>query len=199
MFLLSVGAKLLGRCYDMLTSLALAAILAILDSPANLYNCSFLLSFGAVLALGIASPVLIKAAGAKKSTAQAFWSSLSVQIFTLPVVLWFYGEVSVLGIFLNLLVLPTVGIALASGAACALLGIFQGELALLAAVPGRVVLFAYEKLCELSGRLPFCTWIGGRPQLWQILVYISLEAPPWCSFTICRKNRQRKKRRGKDG
>lgn len=174
MFLLSVGAKLLGRCYDMLTSLALAAILAILDSPANLYNCSFLLSFGAVLALGIVSPVLIKAAGAKKSTAQAFWSSLSVQIFTLPVVLWFYGEVSVLGIFLNLLVLPTVGIALASGAACALLGIFQGELALLAAVPGRVVLFAYEKLCELSGRLPFCTWIGGRPQLWQILVYYFL-------------------------
>ena len=39
----------------------------------------------------------------------SFLASGVVQLTTLPIVLWFYGEVSVMGIFLNLLVLPTVG------------------------------------------------------------------------------------------
>ena len=35
----------------------------------------------------------------------SFLASGVVQLTTLPIVLWFYGEVSVMGIFLNLLVL----------------------------------------------------------------------------------------------
>ncbi len=53
----------------------------------------------------------------------SFLASGVVQLTTLPIVLWFYGEVSVMGIFLNLLVLPTVGIVLGSGTAGALLGL----------------------------------------------------------------------------
>ena len=102
---------------------------------------------------------------------QAFLASGVVQLTTLPVILWFYGEVSMLGIFLNLLVLPTVGIVLGSGTAGALLGLFTVKGAFWAVVPGRVILKGYEFLTALLGKIPFCTWTGGKPEVWQIVVY----------------------------
>ena len=73
-----------------------------------------------------------------------------------------------MGIFLNLLVLPTVGIVLGSGTAGALLGLVTVRGAFLAVVPGRIILRGYEFLTVLLGRLSFCTWIGGKPEVWQI-------------------------------
>ena len=29
----------------------------------------------------------------------------------------------------------------------------------------------YEKLCILAGEFPFCTWIGGAPEIWKCVVY----------------------------
>ena len=58
MFVLAVGARILGRSYDFLTALAVSAILLLLDTPAYLYSSSFLLSFGAVTGLGIVAPAL---------------------------------------------------------------------------------------------------------------------------------------------
>ena len=86
----------------------------------------------------------------------SFLASGVVQLTSLPpIVLWFYGEVSVMGIFLNLLVLPTVGIVLGSGTAGALLGLVTVRGAFLAVVPGRIILRGYEFLTVLLGRLSF--------------------------------------------
>ena len=41
-------------------------------------------------------------------------------------------------------------------------------------LPGRVLLFLYEKLCELAAGIPFCTWIAGSPKLWQCAGYYVL-------------------------
>lgn len=171
MFLLSVFAKILGRIYDLLTALSVSAMMILLDSPAYLYSSSFLLSFGAVLGIGAAAPCLCEALHVKNKLLKSLLSSAAVQLTTLPVLLWCYGEVSVLGVFLNLAVLPTVSIVLASGVACGLLGFFQIGLAGAAAIPGRAVLGFYEFLCSLAGRIPFCTWVGGAPRLWQIACY----------------------------
>ena len=81
----------------------------------------------------------------------SFLASGVVQLTTLPIVLWLYGEVSMLGIFLNLLVLPTVGIVLGSGTAGALLGLVTVRGAFLAVVPGRIILRGYEFLTVLLG------------------------------------------------
>ena len=45
----------------------------------------------------------------------ALGASIGIQLTMLPVSLYFFGEVSLVGIFLNLLVLPTVGVVLGSG------------------------------------------------------------------------------------
>lgn len=176
MFVLLVGSRILGRTYDLLTALSASAILLLLDSPAYLYSSSFLLSFGAVVGIGVVSPYLIRITGARRKIGKALLSSLSVQLVTLPVMLVFFGEISVAGIFLNLIVLPTVGGVLISGLCCGISGFVCLEMALICAMPGRVLLRIYEKLCILAGKLPFCTWIGGKPEIWQSLVYYVLLA-----------------------
>lgn len=174
MLLVSAGARILGRIYDMPTALSLAALLILLESPASLYGSSFLLSFGAVLGIGVLAPVLEEALGGRRRLLSMVLSSASVSLMTLPVSLYFFGEVSLAGIVLNLAVLPTVSVVLVSGLAGAVLGLIGAVPAKAALFPGQCLLKVYEQLCILAGRLPFCTWTGGRPGLWQVAGYYVL-------------------------
>lgn len=56
MFALHLAAELFGRTYDMLTALSLAAVLMLTGQPLLVRHSGFLLSFGAVLGIGIILP-----------------------------------------------------------------------------------------------------------------------------------------------
>ena len=73
--------------------------------------------------------------------------------------------------FLNLLVLPSVGFVLMGGMAALLLGIFSISLCKTGNFAGKGTVAFYEYLCSLAGKLRWSTWIGGEPEIWQILVY----------------------------
>lgn len=171
MFLVLVGAGIAGRSYDLLSAMALSAIVLLLDAPAYLYSLSFLLSFGAVIGIGALTPEICSLLNLEKKTAKSLAGSVIVWLITLPIALRAYGEVSLAGVILNLLVLPTSGIVLASGIFALPVGIFVIEIAKRVVFPGKCVLFLYEKLCEVVGWIPHSTWIAGSPQLWQCAVY----------------------------
>ena len=171
MFLLLSGARLLGKCYDSLTALAVSALLLVLSAPANLCSSGFLLSYGAVLGVHAGS-VLQRGFGKKRKWLQPFLASVGVQLATLPVLLYFYGEASVAGLLLNLAVVPTVSVVLASGVLGGILGLFWMEGAKLAMIPGRVLLYFYDRGCSLASEFPWCTWTAGRPEFWQMGMYI---------------------------
>lgn len=171
MFLVLVGAGIAGRSYDLLSAMALSAIVLLLDAPAYLYSLSFLLSFGAVIGIGALTPEICSLLNLEKKTAKSLAGSVIVWLITLPVALRAYGEVSLAGVILNLLVLPTSGIVLASGIFALPVGLFVIEIAKRVVFPGKCVLFFYEKLCEVVGWIPHSTWITGSPQLWQCVVY----------------------------
>ena len=101
-------------------------------------------------------------------------SSIAVQMTTFPIMLRIYGEISLAGFFLNLLVLPTVSVVLVSGIAAVAVGMESVGAAVYVVLPGRMLLFLYEKLCELAAGIPFCTWIAGSPELWQCAGYYVL-------------------------
>lgn len=61
MFILWLGAQIVGRKNDMLTSTAIAAALILAGNPLAVMQSSFLLSFGAVLSIALLVPVLAKA------------------------------------------------------------------------------------------------------------------------------------------
>lgn len=172
MFLMAAGARILGRIYDLPTALAVSAVLILLESPAYLYSSGFLLSFSAVCGAGIISPYLEKTKG--KSV---FFASLGVQLTMLPVSLYFFGEVSVAGLVLNLLVIPSVAVVLVSGLAGMLVGCFWMTGARILILPGKFLLWLYEMLCGAAGSLSIgnlkipVTWVAGQPELWQIGLY----------------------------
>ena len=93
--------------------------------------------------------------------------SISIQLVTLPVQLWFFFEVPVLGGVINLLILPLVKPLVISGVFL-LLFPFAGKWI---SVVGIFILRWYELVCSFFDRLPWQTWNPGRPEIWQILVY----------------------------
>ena len=190
MFAAACAARITGRDYDPVTALAAAAALLAAESPARLYSASFLLSFGAVSGILLLHPVLTSRlpeagpschgllSGSVNGLLVSLSGSLSVILMTLPVSLYFYGEISLGGILLNLIVIPSAGIVLATGAAAALVGAFPFDFcqccSRILILPGRMVLWVYERLCRWMTELPFCTWTGGRPAVWQIMLYYGI-------------------------
>lgn len=102
--------------------------------------------------------------------------SMGMQTVTLPFVLYHYFQIPLYGIFLNLLVVPLMGIVVASGAAGVLLGSIWLPAGRFAAGSGHVILSLYELLCRLWERLPGSLLLLGRPRLWQIAVYFGVFA-----------------------
>ena len=90
--------------------------------------------------------------------------------------------------------LPTVGGVLISGLISCILGLFSLEAAVIAAMPGRALLFLYELSCILAGKLPFCTWVGGLPEIWQSLIYYGCLI---LAFTSAVRITRKQKKQGK--
>lgn len=217
MFSVKMLAPLLGRTYDVLSSLALAEILLILDQPLYLYNSGFLFSFGAVLGITLVKPMLDLRifrddtkmnfkeesqdeklpAGLKlfcrdliKKASDGLKTSASITLVTLPVYAVYYHTFPVHSIFLNLFIIPLLGVLLMSGLIClvgGLLGIwlglvFKGVAAatmgdLFIKVPALFVsfiLFLYRRCCSFTGLVRGFTWYMGHSSKWQVAVYLVL-------------------------
>ena len=86
--------------------------------------------------------------------------------------MYFFYEISMFGIIINLLVLPTAGILLISGCVGSLLGmcgiIPLGKLVTAAAL---LILEAYISVGKAIQNIPFAVWITGKPALWKCVCY----------------------------
>ena len=185
MFSVWVGALLWKRTYDFMSSAALAFILLLIKSPLYLYDSSFLLSFGAILGLGIVHPVLFskKVKRGKKN----FWEKskgvllegikggIAVWAVLLPMMMYFFYEISVVGIVVNLLVIPTAGILLISGCLGSLLGMFTMiSLGKIVVLPAVLILEIYLGVGRVLQQIPFALWITGKPALWKCGCYYTV-------------------------
>ena len=174
MFLIASGARITGRIYDMMSALSVTAMMILVESPAYLLDSGFLLSFCCVLGIGIAAEKICALAGAEKTWTKTLAGSVAIQLVTLPVMLKFFGEISLAGILLNLLVLPSVGVVLGGGMAAVILGSFYMPAAKMVIFPAKGLLRLYEFLCTWAGKFKWSTWIGGEPEIWQMLVYYGM-------------------------
>ena len=182
MYLIRMLGEVIGRTYDMLTALGIVAAAMVFSNPWYLNHSGFLLSFSSVLGIGVLCPAIM--GQEKKEKGQLLWwerigeglgqsmaASFSVVAVTMPVQLWFYYEVPVYAVFLNLLVLPLVKPLMLLGF---ILLIIPGFMP--AGFGAGAILKFYEFLCGCFGQLPFHTWNPGCPKLWQIGVYYLLLA-----------------------
>lgn len=195
MYLIRMLAQLAGRTYDMLTALGVTGALLVLWHPAWVGHMGFLLSLGSVLGVGAMLPALAGrtdegrsgperyvegvwrrrlAEGRKflqKGLREGFLAGFAITVTTLPIQLWFSYEIPVYSVFLNLLVLPFMGLLMTTGFGVML-------------VPGLealktvdvLILAGYERLCRGAEKLPFAVWNPGKPGSVQVAVYYLLWA-----------------------
>lgn len=181
MFGLFIGAKLLGRTYDLLSAAALSAILVLISEPYYIYDSGFLLSFGAVLGIACVYPVLVsipKTAGIKKEPGRIYKSlciSVSVMTVTMPVMGNSFMQFSFGSVILNLIVIPLMGVVLFtafSGMIIGSLGIDPGIILKIT----HYILSIFGILSKTSEKIDGNIRIIGKPETWQIITYALLMA-----------------------
>lgn len=176
MFGIHVAAGLFGRTYDMLTAMAIAAISILFRQPLYLYHSGFLFSFGAILAIGLFLPAveqnLLGKKGVISQMEKLLSTSLAVSIVTLPVYLCFYYEYPLYSLLLNGLLIPGMGLILSDGLLSLFAAMVYLPLGRYVAAPAHFLLAVYEFCCSLALRLPGSRNILGKPENWQIAVFV---------------------------
>lgn len=187
---LMMTADLLGRTYDMLTALGIGALLFLGKVPAESRQSAFLLSFGAVLGIGLLQPLW-----------KLYWSdmgrlrssvsiSFSVTAVTFPMLLVFFCEYPLHSTILNLMVIPLMSILMLCGLACGMVGLLWLPPARLLAVPCRWILWFYDTAGSICLKLPGAVLSIGKPAAWKILFYyLVLAAGVWMLY----REKKRKK------
>lgn len=190
MFLVRMLAEILGRGYDMLTALGLLLLCMLCRQPLYVYHSGFLLSFLALFGIGFLRPALEKGKWEKRGTGryregwkkglykvamgakENFLTGLSVTLVTLPVTFLFFYELPVYGVFLNLLVLPLMPAVMYMG--MGLLILPEGRWLQIPSALLTLVLEVVEWLCRQSLDVPGQMLVRGKPESWQMAVYVLL-------------------------
>ena len=203
MGLIAILARYFGRGADALRALAFAAAAMALWSPLSvLYDPSFLLSVLATLGLILLSPTVEgwvggflgglrkdphlnplpegEEAGPAAPTFLANLraiasSTISVQIFVLPALLYFTGIFSFVSIPANLLALPIVPFTMLAGFITGLCGLVSQSLAIIPALATTAALKWIMLVATTAAALPFATFtIPAFPAYFIAIAYIPL-------------------------
>lgn len=220
MFLLRLLAIRTGRRFDLLSALGFSAISLLVVHPLLICYSGFLLSFGAILGIGVLAPAVsaflekesedpfsaflekesedpfsaflekesedpfsdmepenrlsafLPAPGkVRRAVKASLIASLSVTLVTLPVIMNTYYQIPLFSVFLNLLVVPLMGLVLETGVFGALFGLlslFAGRMVIGAGV---YLISLIELLCGLIDRIPFSIVITGPMPAYRTVLY----------------------------
>lgn len=175
MFGFMVMAACAKRSYDLPTAMSVAALCTVLSKPYVLYQSGFWMSYLAVLGVAVLYPALTDGIDFKgrwrRTICNAVLGGLCVNLATLPVLLMNYYEYPVYSIFINLLVIPLMGVLLAAGIFTIMAGCIFLPFGKAVGLLAHAVLCVYEWVCNAAMNLPGRSWIAGAPETGKVLVF----------------------------
>ena len=174
MFWVLAYSHVAGRTYDLVSGASLAGLLMLMDCPLLIYNGGFWLSFMAIAGVGGINPVIIRIFEVKNSVLKALVSGISIQLATVPVIMFLYYEIPIYSILINLVVVPLVTYVMIFALIGGIVGCFNEFFGRFFVSIAVYILKLYEILCEKSLDLPGAVWVCGKPMLWQVIVYYAL-------------------------
>lgn len=156
---LFLSSQYFGRISSAERLMSFALTLMLFFNPLLLrYDVGFQLSFLAVAGLIYFAPIFLKLfknlpnfLGFRINLA----STLSAQAFTLPVLLYNFGQFSLIAPITNVLILPAIPLLTVVGFLFSFLGIFCEVLARVASLPGQVLLMIIMKIIDFFAFFPF--------------------------------------------
>lgn len=171
MFGLLLLAQAAGKSYDSLNALGLMGLILLWRNPYLLWDAGFQFSFAAIVGVVWLGGCISFADASHRKQKETLFVSAAVQLATLPVVTWYYYEIPLYALPVNLLVLPLMGVILSCGVAGGALGLvwLRGGAFLLCFSEKLLVLVRW--LCACAAALPQSMVIVGRPKLWQVVCY----------------------------
>lgn len=173
-----IGIVLFGNIIyyqsDIYTSIATAAFVLLIYQPLYLYDVGFQLSFGAVISIIVLSPVLERLYFIPKPIRLYLISTLAASLGTYPIIAYHFNTISVIGIVVNLLVLPLASILVCFGIISTILGFIWIELGKFLCGIVYFILVFYENICTIASTIPFSQIVTGQPNLILIFIYYTI-------------------------
>ena len=165
-------------------ALLVAGTLMILHNPAILvFDPSFQLSVLATLALIYLSPVISQKLlfiPERFGFREIVSSTVSTQIFVLPFLMWMTGQVSLIALPVNFLILVIIPMTMFFGFAAGFLGIISHTLALPVAFVSYLFLHYIVKVVEIASKIPFASVHFISPHFYAVIIaYVILVFLIW--------------------
>ncbi|WP_029320600.1 DNA internalization-related competence protein ComEC/Rec2 [Butyrivibrio sp. AE3004] len=170
MFMVHLGADIIGRTYDMLSALALSGIMLLCSQPLYIMHSGFLMSFGAVIAIGYVLPAMPEVV--REGRLKIISASLSIMLVTLPINMSFYYTFPIYSVVLNVFILPLMSVLLLLGILCVFMGAFFIPLGSVLGIGCHLIIRWFIVCCDAGNLLPGNTWYAGHAKIWQVLVYM---------------------------
>jgi len=155
---LSLLASFYGLRFNPLTLILLVAGVTAAAEPSYLTDLGWLLSFLAFFGILVVAPAVEARLGNPKSIlVKLFIESFTAQILTLPLILFMFGQLSIVAPFSNLVILPLVPLAMAVSFVAGLAGMLVPAFAGWFAWPAMLVLGFIKAVIDQFAGLP---WAG---------------------------------------
>ncbi len=106
MFNFLFGSDILYRKYNSINSLIVSALILLIVNPYYLFDVGFQLSYMAALCLVVYNQIIKVKFNINNEVLNNLMLYVFVQIFTLPIMSYYFNYVSIIGIIFNLLIVP---------------------------------------------------------------------------------------------
>lgn len=170
-----IGIVLIGTIIykesDIYTSIGTAALILLLYQPLYLYDVGFQLSFGAVTGIIILSPILERVIHIPKAIKPYIISTLAATLVTYPIIAFHFNTISVVGLMVNIFVLPFVAVLVGFGLMAGIIGIFSIVLGKFICGIVYFTLILYEFICTIATNIIFSELLIGEPNIIIIAIY----------------------------
>ncbi len=176
MALLVLLARATGRIYEITTALIIAAFIMLLHNPNILiFDASFQLSFLATVGLIYCAPRiehLFSFVPKKFGLREFATATVATQIFVLPLLLYMTGQLSLVSLPVNMLVLVFIPLTMLFGFLTGVIGLFSFVLSLPAAFIAYLLLSYELFIVKAFNALPFASiTISNFPFMLTIIMY----------------------------
>ncbi len=203
MFLCVIMANILGESYDSLTAIGVALIFVLILYPYCIESAGFVFSFGAVTGITVIVNPCVSIydkfcrmrfmahhirgkykPSIKERLCKAILGGILIQLVTLPIVCWYYYEIPLYVVFLNIIVIPLLSVLLSSALIGGILGVFSlftlgiviigNVISFFSSVllyVSHIIIYLYEMLAYYSLNLPFSRIVTGKPSIVKVIIY----------------------------
>ena len=171
MFIMKILGEVLGRKNDRLNSISLALLLIACSNPMAIINSGFQMSFMAILGANFVWKITEKFMDIKGKMWSTFGFSLCITIVMNPIIAWNYYQIPMYSVLLNLIIVPLMGIVIASG----FVGLYSSYLFVIIGkitiLPACLIIKMYGLLCTIVEHIPFYNMICGKPNIFVVIIY----------------------------